>query len=102
MVRGGVLNAESLFPPSPANPAKEPSVKEAEVLLVSNPTVASGEEEEIPSFFAAKADFERGYWMRVLQVAKGNIARAARIASKSRTEVYSLLKKHGLDPTSYK
>lgn len=93
MVRGGVLNAESLFPNS--------ATKESEVLLVANPTVAP-EEGEIPSFFVAKVDFERGYWMRVLQSAQGNITRAARIASKSRTEVYSLLKKHGLDPTNFK
>jgi two-component system response regulator GlrR len=59
-------------------------------------------ESEIPSFFEAKVDFERNYIMRVLQVAQGNIARAARIASKSRTEVYTLLKKHGLDPDSFK
>ena len=34
--------------------------------------------------------------------ARGNIAKAARMAEKSRTEVYSLLKKHGLDPVRYK
>jgi hypothetical protein len=53
MVRGGVLNAESLFPPSQA--------KEPEVLLVADPSGAT-QEGDIPSFFAARADFERGYW----------------------------------------
>jgi len=46
----------------------------------------------------AKEDFEKSYWMRLLKEARGNIALAARIAEKSRAEIYALLKKHGLHP----
>ena len=94
LVRGGTLNAESLFP-------QQNAPSDAQVMLITNPT-QSPSDGVIPSFFEAKSDFERSYWMRVLTGARGNIARAARIASKSRTEVYSLLRKHGLDPDSFK
>jgi two-component system response regulator GlrR len=56
----------------------------------------------LPSYQEAKIDFERNYLERVLHAAKGNIAKAARMASKSRTEVYGLLRKHGLNPTLFK
>jgi two-component system, NtrC family, response regulator GlrR len=46
----------------------------------------------------AKDDFEKSYWVRLLKEARGNIALAARIAEKSRAEIYALLKKHGLHP----
>lgn len=89
--RGGILNAESLFPENPALndeiPEKPQEQRKSTIL---------------PSFFEAKVDFERSYLEQVLAAAQGNIARAARLASKSRTEVYSLIKKHGLDPGSFK
>jgi two-component system response regulator GlrR len=95
LVRGGVLNAESIFQDTAR-------VAETMVAFVADPSQAAHSSASIPSFFEAKVDFERSYLMRVLKGARGNIARAARIASKSRTEVYSLLKKHGLDPDSFK
>ena len=54
------------------------------------------------TFGEAKIDFERTYLERVLTLAKGNIAKAARLASKSRAEVYGLLRKHGLDAGTFK
>jgi two-component system response regulator GlrR len=59
-------------------------------------------DEALPSYGDAKNSFERNYLERVLSVAKGNIAKAARLASKSRTEVYGLIRKHGIDPTKFK
>lgn len=57
---------------------------------------------EIPSFGEAKSHFERTYLERVLHAARGNITRAARLAEKSRTEIYALLRKHRLDPLRFK
>ena len=54
------------------------------------------------TFGEAKNSFERSYLEKLLSAAKGNIALAARLASKSRTEVYSLLRKHRLDPGAFK
>jgi two-component system response regulator GlrR len=56
----------------------------------------------LPTFGEAKNSFERNYLERVLTAAKGNIAKAARLASKSRAEVYGLLRKHGLDAGTFK
>lgn len=73
-------------------------------LFPERPEVAPGKEEapELPSFKDAKNSFERGYLRRVLSSARGNIALAARLAEKSRTEVYALLRKHGLNPGDFK
>ncbi len=56
----------------------------------------------LPTFGEAKYSFERTYLERVLTAARGNIAKAARLASKSRAEVYGLLRKHGLDAGAFK
>ncbi|MBC7691008.1 MAG: sigma-54-dependent Fis family transcriptional regulator [Methylotenera sp.] len=56
----------------------------------------------VPSFFEAKNFFEKSYLEKVLLVARGNISRAAKLASKSRTEVYGLMKKHGIHPQGFK
>gem|GEM_PF-2667502 len=55
-----------------------------------------------PSFGEAKKLFERTYLERILVEAHGNISKAARIAMKSRTEIYALLRKHGLNPLGFK
>jgi two-component system response regulator GlrR len=57
---------------------------------------------ELPTFGEAKISFEKTYLERVLSAAKGNIAKAARLASKSRTEVYGLIRKHQLDPGKFR
>lgn len=59
-------------------------------------------EEPMVSFKEAKHLFERSYLIRVLSEARGNIARAARLAAKSRAELYGLLRKHGLEPDKFK
>ena len=50
----------------------------------------------------AKEQFERQYVHALLTHARGNIAKAARIAGKYRTEVYGLIKKYRLDPNEFK
>ena len=94
VLQGGRLSARSLFP------EMELEGNETDPVLLE--TVEPSVEDALPSFFEAKVSFERTYLERVLKAAQGNIARASRLASKSRTEVYSLLKKHGLDPESFK
>jgi len=94
ITRGGTLNAISLFPENSLTVEAESSAAESKDGAVL--------EENIPSFFEAKVNFERAYLEQALAAAKGNIARAARLASKSRTEVYTLIKKHGLDPAAFK
>ena len=50
----------------------------------------------LPSLADARDQFERDYLAQVLKVADGNVAEAARIARRNRTEFYRLLQRHGL------
>ena len=50
----------------------------------------------------AKADFERNYLISVLRVTEGNVANAARIAGRNRTEFYKLLNQHDLDAAEFR
>ena len=56
----------------------------------------------LAGFDEARRSFERDYLERLLQSTGGNVARAARIAERNRTEFYKLLARHGLDPSSFK
>lgn len=56
----------------------------------------------IKPYKEAKEQFERQYLESLLTQAQGNIARAARLAGKYRTEVYGLIRKYSLDPREYK
>lgn len=50
----------------------------------------------------ARADFERNYLISVLRVSAGNVANAARIAGRNRTEFYKLLNQYGLEASDYR
>jgi two-component system response regulator GlrR len=50
----------------------------------------------------AKADFERNYLISVLRVTGGNVANAARIAGRNRTEFYKLLNLYELDAANFR
>jgi two-component system response regulator GlrR len=50
----------------------------------------------------AKAEFERNYLVSVLRISGGNVANAARIAGRNRTEFYKLLNQYELDAASYR
>lgn len=50
----------------------------------------------------ARDQFEHDYLIRLLNLTEGNIALAARLAERNRSEFYKLLKRHGLDPASFR
>ncbi|MDF2181120.1 sigma 54-interacting transcriptional regulator [Neptuniibacter sp. CAU 1671] len=56
----------------------------------------------MPGFNEARAEFEKRYLKKVLQIAEGNVSQAARIAGRNRTDFYKLLNRHGMDPSSFK
>ena len=93
---GGLMTASELFPEesyratSLAPELELPSTAEAFVA------------ENLLTFIEAKNLFERSYLEKILMAAKGNITKAAKLASKSRTEVYSMLRKHGLNQGAFK
>jgi len=52
----------------------------------------------LPPFDEARAEFTRGYLRRLLELAQGNVSRAARLAGRNRTDFYKLLSRHGIEP----
>ena len=50
----------------------------------------------------AKAEFERNYLVSVLRITGGNVANAAKIAGRNRTEFYKLLNQYELDAASFR
>jgi two-component system response regulator GlrR len=53
---------------------------------------------EVLSYTEARQRFERDYLVGLLKVTDGNVADAARLADRNRTEFYRLMQKHGLTP----
>jgi two-component system, NtrC family, response regulator GlrR len=50
----------------------------------------------------ARDQFEHDYLIRLLNLAEGNVALAARLADRNRSEFYNLLRRHGLDPAQFR
>jgi two-component system, NtrC family, response regulator GlrR len=50
----------------------------------------------------AKQQFERNYLISVLRVSQGQVANAARIAGRNRTEFYKLLNQHNINPVDFR
>ena len=57
---------------------------------------------EVLSFAEARQRFERDYLVGLLKLTDGNVADAARLAERNRTEFYRLLQKHGLTPGRFR
>jgi len=72
--------------------AEDENVSDAEIEI----------DDSVVPYKEAKEKFEKQYILSVLKQAQGNIARAARLAGKYRTEVYGLVKKYKLDPRDFK
>ena len=53
---------------------------------------------EVLSYSEARTRFERDYLVGLLKMTDGNVADAARLADRNRTEFYRLMQKHGLTP----
>ncbi len=57
---------------------------------------------EVLSYAEARQRFEREYLAGLLKLTDGNVADAARLADRNRTEFYRLLQKNGLTPGHFK
>jgi two-component system response regulator GlrR len=57
---------------------------------------------EVLSFAQARQRFEREYLVGLLKLTDGNVADAARLADRNRTEFYRLLRKHALTPGQFR
>ncbi|XNM71503.1 hypothetical protein ACLK11_14705 [Escherichia coli] len=61
-----------------------------------------GENTALPTFVEARNEFELNYLRKLLQITKGNVTHAARMAGRNRTEFYKLLSRHELDANDFK
>jgi two-component system response regulator GlrR len=57
---------------------------------------------EVLSYAEARKRFERDYLVGLLKLTDGNVADAARLADRNRTDFYRLLQKHGLGPERFR
>jgi len=57
---------------------------------------------ELPSFQEARDQFERDYLANLLKMTAGNVAQAARIAQRNRTDFYKLLNRHHLNAEAFR
>ena len=61
-----------------------------------------GPSDDLESFDEARASFERDYLSQLLRITDGNVSQAARLAKRNRSDFYSLLNRHELDPAAFK
>jgi two-component system response regulator GlrR len=59
-------------------------------------------EETIKPLKEARETFEKGYLIRILELTRGNVSRAAILAGKYRADLYNLLKKYLINPSDFK
>ena len=58
--------------------------------------------DDMASFDEARRAFELEYLTRLLRMTSGNVSQAARLAKRNRSDFYSLLGRHQLDPAAFK
>lgn len=94
----------------PGNVRQLVNVIEQCVALSSSPVISdalveqalTGESSALPTFVEARNQFELNYLRKLLQMTKGNVTNAARLAGRNRTEFYKLLSRHELDASDFK
>lgn len=94
----------------PGNVRQLVNVIEQCVALTSAPVISEalveqaleGENTVLPTFAEARNHFELSYLRKLLQITKGNVTNAARLAGRNRTEFYKLLARHELDAADFK
>jgi len=59
-------------------------------------------QEPLKSLTRAKAEFEKGYVIHLLQITRGNISRAAELAGRFRADFYNILRKHKVNAADFK
>jgi two-component system, NtrC family, response regulator GlrR len=92
---------------------RQDMITEDSVLQTKNASAVAGSEDLSPhmnialkgplkSYKEAKYEFERGYLIHLLKLCGGKASEAAKLAEKSRTDFYELLRKHEIKIESFK
>jgi two-component system response regulator GlrR len=66
------------------------------------PSKSANHEDAVKPFKKAKDSFEKSYLVQLLEITNGTVSAAATLAGKHRADFYNLLKKHGIDPGTFK
>jgi two-component system response regulator GlrR len=94
----------------PGNIRQLSSLMEQAASLTGAPVISAelvqqalgGTAASVPSFDEARDEFTRNYLAQLLQLTRGNVTQAAKLAGRNRTDFYKLLAKHELSPESFK
>ncbi|MEX0618304.1 MAG: sigma 54-interacting transcriptional regulator [Pseudohongiellaceae bacterium] len=96
--------------PWPGNVRQLYNVVEQCVVLTNTPIISHHlverslrfKPDRLLSLSDAKDQFEHDYLIRLLNLTEGNIALAARLSVRNRSEFYNLLRRHGLEPAQFR
>ncbi|MGD8251445.1 MAG: sigma-54 dependent transcriptional regulator [Desulfobacterales bacterium] len=98
-----------LSAPWPGNVRELENAIEYAVAMADGPVISSDliptetvSADGIPQLKDAKEAFEKNYIVQLLELTKGNISQAAKMAGKYRADFYALLRKHGLAPDTFR
>ncbi|HEX6999651.1 MAG TPA: sigma 54-interacting transcriptional regulator [Gammaproteobacteria bacterium] len=96
--------------PWPGNVRQLRNVVEQCVVLATAPLIPASlvqralrrKEKALLPFAEARDRFELDYLTHLLELTEGNVAHAARLAQRNRSEFYKLLRKHALEPELFR
>jgi two-component system response regulator GlrR len=94
----------------PGNIRQLQNVVDQCVVLTTSPLIPASlveralrlKEKALLPFAEARDRFEFGYLTQLLEMTEGNVAQAARLAERNRSEFYKLLRKHALEPELFR
>lgn len=96
----GVLHPEQLHAVIPAG---QPMKSEGEGLFDSSPPLVSfSRDNPLPTLREAREAFEQAYIEEALRRTYGQVASAAKLAGRNRTDFYDLLKRHDLNASDFR
>jgi len=94
----------------PGNVRQLLNVVEQCIVLSTTPVISRslveralhGKPDKLLALNDARNRFEHDYLVRMMQLTEGNVALAARLAERNRSEFYKLLERHGLEPAQFR
>jgi two-component system response regulator GlrR len=96
--------------PWPGNVRQLENVVQRTAVLSTTPVIPEAlvrdaltvQDQYLPSLNQARQQFEHDYLVKVLRLTSGSVADAALLAQRNRTDFYKLLKRHNINPESFK
>jgi two-component system response regulator GlrR len=95
----------------PGNAAQLRSLIRQAAALAAGPVISAelvqqalggGAAARVPTFDEARDEFTRSYLTQLLQITRGNVTQAAKLAGRNRTDFYKLLSRHDVSPDEFK